>query len=142
MRTRAMVQQAAEKARATSLRGAIRDDATSHVRIVLSIDTTARQSDHEQKEHTMPNVSLGEHFEAFVSRQVANGRFQNVSEVVRAGLRMLEDYELTRAERAARLAREINAAFDDPAPDVSAEQVFDTLEKQFIADQAVRQHGA
>ena len=49
----------------------------------------------------MPNVSLGDHFEAFVSRQVADGRFQNASEVVRAGLRMLEDFELSRAERAA-----------------------------------------
>jgi antitoxin ParD1/3/4 len=90
----------------------------------------------------MPNVSLGDHFEEFVSRQVADGRFQNASEVVRAGLRMLEDFELSRAERAARLACEINAAFDDPAPDVPAEQVFDKLEQQFIADQAARSHGA
>jgi antitoxin ParD1/3/4 len=90
----------------------------------------------------MPNVSLGDHFEEFVSRQVADGRFQNASEVVRAGLRMLEDYELSRAERAARLAREINAAFDDPTPDVPAEQVFAKLEQQFKADKAARSHGA
>lgn len=36
--------------------------------------------------------------------------------------------------RAARLARAINAAFDDPAPDVPADQVFDKLERQFNAD--------
>ncbi len=89
----------------------------------------------------MPNVSLGDHFEEFVSRQIANGRFQNVSEVVRAGLRMLEDYELSRAERAVRLAREINAAFDDPAPDVPADQVFAKLEQQFNADKGARSHG-
>jgi antitoxin ParD1/3/4 len=71
-----------------------------------------------------------------------DGRFQNASEVVRAGLRMLEDYELSRAERAARLAREINTAFDDPAPDVPAEQVFAKLEQQFKADKAARSHGA
>ncbi len=90
----------------------------------------------------MPNVSLGDHFEEFVSRQVADGRFQNASEVVRAGLRMLEDYELSRAERAVRLAREINDAFDDPAPDLPAEQVFAKLEQQFRADKAARSHGA
>lgn len=90
----------------------------------------------------MPNVSLGDHFEEFVSRQVANGRFQNASEVVRAGLRMLEDYELNRAERAARLAREINAAFEEPEPDVPADQVFAKLEQQFNADMAARSHGA
>jgi antitoxin ParD1/3/4 len=78
----------------------------------------------------MPNVSLGEHFEEFISRQVAEGRFQNASEVVRAGLRMLEDYELRRAERAARLTREINEAFDDPAPDVPSDQVFAKLERR------------
>ena len=89
----------------------------------------------------MPNVSLGDHFEAFVSRQVADGRFQNASEVVRAGLRMLEDFELSRAERAARLAREINDAFDDPAPDVPAEKVVARLEQQFSADKAARSHG-
>ncbi len=89
----------------------------------------------------MPNVSLGPHFEEFVSRQVTNGRFQNASEVVRAGLRMLEDYELSRAERAARLAREINAAFDDLAPDVPAEDVFAKLEQQYRADKASRSHG-
>jgi antitoxin ParD1/3/4 len=81
----------------------------------------------------MPNVSLGDHFEEFISRQVTDGRFQNASEVVRAGLRMLEDYELSRAERAARLAGEINTAFD--------EQVFAKLEQQFTADKAARSHG-
>jgi antitoxin ParD1/3/4 len=36
---------------------------------------------------------LGKHYEEFVATQVAQGRFNNASEVVRAGLRMLEDYE-------------------------------------------------
>ena len=36
---------------------------------------------------------LGKHYEEFVAQQVAQGRFNNASEVVRAGLRMLEDYE-------------------------------------------------
>ena len=48
----------------------------------------------------MPNVSLGSHFDEFVEAQVKNGRFRNASEVVRAGLRLLEDQELARAERA------------------------------------------
>jgi antitoxin ParD1/3/4 len=84
----------------------------------------------------MPNVSLGDHFEEFISRQVTDGRFQNASEVVRAGLRMLEDYELSRAERAARLAGEINSAFNDPAPDVPAEQVFSGIGARHFARNA------
>jgi antitoxin ParD1/3/4 len=38
-------------------------------------------------------VSIGPHFEKFVARQVKAGRFDNASEVVRAGLRLLEDHE-------------------------------------------------
>ena len=36
------------------------------------------------------NVSLGEHHRRFVEAQVASGRFRSASEVVRAGLRLLE----------------------------------------------------
>ncbi len=42
---------------------------------------------------TNKSYSLGSHYENFISNQVAQGRFNNGSEVVRAGLRMLEDYE-------------------------------------------------
>jgi len=36
---------------------------------------------------------VGERYEEFIATQVKVGRFNNASEVVRAGLRMLEDYE-------------------------------------------------
>lgn len=39
------------------------------------------------------SISLGSYFDEFVSRQVASGRYKNVSEVIRAGLRLLEDEE-------------------------------------------------
>jgi antitoxin ParD1/3/4 len=39
------------------------------------------------------SISLGNYFDQFVSSQVAAGRYKNVSEVVRAGLRLLEDEE-------------------------------------------------
>lgn len=39
------------------------------------------------------SISLGNYFDQFVQTQVSAGRFKNVSEVIRAGLRLLEDEE-------------------------------------------------
>ncbi len=39
------------------------------------------------------SIALGNHFDQFVNSQVATGRYKNVSEVIRAGLRLLEDEE-------------------------------------------------
>ena len=39
------------------------------------------------------SVALGAHFEAFIKVQVASGRYNNVSEVVRDGLRLLQDQD-------------------------------------------------
>lgn len=39
------------------------------------------------------SISLGDHFDQFVSTQVSAGRYKNVSEVIRAGLRLLETEE-------------------------------------------------
>jgi len=39
------------------------------------------------------SISLGDHFENFIDNRVSTGRFKNASEVVRAGLRLLEEEE-------------------------------------------------
>ena len=40
------------------------------------------------------SISLGDHFEDFVDDKIATGRFKNASEVIRAGLRLLEEEEI------------------------------------------------
>ncbi len=39
------------------------------------------------------SVSLGDYFENFVDNTISEGRFKNASEVIRAGLRLLEEEE-------------------------------------------------
>jgi len=39
------------------------------------------------------SIALGNYFEQFVNSQVSAGRYKNVSEVIRAGLRLLENEE-------------------------------------------------
>ena len=78
------------------------------------------------------SVALTPHFETFIRQQVDSGRFNNVSEVVRAGLRLLEERE---ADKAAKLQalREAIAAGLASGPDLSEEEVFDELEAKLQA---------
>jgi antitoxin ParD1/3/4 len=39
------------------------------------------------------SISLGNHFDTFVQGRINTGRYNNASEVIRAGLRLLEEEE-------------------------------------------------
>ena len=54
------------------------------------------------------SVSLGNYFEEFVENSIAKGRFKNASEMIRAGLRLLEEEE----DKAAALKKAIKEGLD------------------------------
>ena len=83
----------------------------------------------------MPNVKktyvVGERYDRFISTQIEAGRFNNASEVVRAGLRMLEDYE-------SRLAS-LRSLIAEGDTEISAGNVFEYANSDELTNDIVRQ---
>jgi antitoxin ParD1/3/4 len=63
------------------------------------------------------SFTLGEHDRSFISHMVEDGRFGNRTEVVRAGLRLLQDYENTQ-----KMSR-LRAAIAEGNADIKAERL-------------------
>ena len=80
----------------------------------------------------MPSsYTLGKHFESFVQGQIASGRYNNASEVLRDALRLME-------ERDRRMAA-LDASIDRGIADINAgrvhdlDQVCDALDAELAA---------
>jgi antitoxin ParD1/3/4 len=64
------------------------------------------------------SISLGDHYVSFIESSISAGRFGSASEVVRAGLRLLEEHELkVDALRAALVEGEASGLVEDFDPD-------------------------
>lgn len=79
---------------------------------------------------TRKTVSLGEHFDRFIEAQVAHGRFNNDSEVIRAGLRMLEDQEMK--------MKQLRGAIAEGDADVAAGRVAKVEDPTAFAEDIVK----
>jgi antitoxin ParD1/3/4 len=90
----------------------------------------------------MPNVNLGPHFDRFVQEKLAEGRYQNASEVVRAGLRLLEDAEAMNRERRAAIRAELAERANDGRPSQPATRVFEDLRAHHQSQMMPDTHGA
>lgn len=81
------------------------------------------------------SVALSPHFDTFIRDQVKSGRYNNVSEVVRAGLRLLEDTERQQAIKLLALRAEI-ADGKASGTTYTADPVFDRLEAKYVQKSA------
>lgn len=59
------------------------------------------------------SISLGQHFDSFIAEQLKNGRYSSTSEVVRAGLRMLEVSETSLTTLRKMLQEGEDSGFED-----------------------------
>ena len=65
------------------------------------------------------SYSIGKHFEAFIERLIASGRYSTASEIIRDGLRMIEEREQDREAKLEWLRAEIQKGLDSgPAEEV------------------------
>lgn len=84
----------------------------------------------------MISADLGRQLEGYVSKLVASGRYNSKSEVLREGVRLVQERETKLAALDASIARGLADA--DAARTSPAEQVFGRLERKYrsIADSA------
>ena len=73
------------------------------------------------------SFTLGEHFEHFIDAQLKEGRFSNANEIVRAGLRLLEEQAQLHQLRVGDIRRSIEESRRNGAT-APADQVFDRIE--------------
>lgn len=72
------------------------------------------------------NISLTPELEKFVHDKVAGGRYHSASEVIREGLRLLEEHEQLREVKLAALREEIRKGLDSGEP-IPGDTVFKEL---------------
>ncbi len=71
------------------------------------------------------SVTIGNHFETFIAERIDEGRFCSASEVVRAGLRLLEEQEARVEQLRAALIEGEESGFVE----YSLQEFMDSLEK-------------
>ncbi|HKI05271.1 MAG TPA: type II toxin-antitoxin system ParD family antitoxin [Thermoanaerobaculia bacterium] len=89
---------------------------------------------------TTLNISLTPELGDFVSSRVASGRYQSASEVVRQGLRLLQDQEVTRQAQLERVRSQIQVGLDQARRGelLDGEEVFQELERSLTEPQRPR----
>lgn len=78
------------------------------------------------------SYALGGHFEGLIDELVNGGRYNNASEVVRDGLRLLEDREKLRQLKVEEIRRSIEASRRSGLL-LSEDEVFGPLETKYAA---------
>jgi antitoxin ParD1/3/4 len=84
------------------------------------------------------SYSIGKHFEAVIEGLIEGGRYSTASEVIREGLRLVEEREERRKAKLEALRAEIQKGIDSgPAEEIDVAEFFKTIKargRQQLAD--------
>ena len=82
---------------------------------------------------TTTSIDLGKHFTGFLSQLKESGRYRNVSEAVRAGLRLLEQEEAENQAKIQWLKKELIAGEKSGESDSTLDEIFAEVKAEFNA---------
>ena len=76
----------------------------------------------------MASIALGVRDEEFIKRQLVSGEYANETEVVQAGLQLLEEFENAREHWLKAMPGRMEELLADPSKGIPAAKIFDDLE--------------
>jgi antitoxin ParD1/3/4 len=95
--------------------------------IILNIGICSKKTNTKHIMAKNTSITLGDHFDTFITRQIKTGRYHSVSEVIRAGLRVLENNE-TKLDTLRNLIKE---GENSGTADYSYEKLIKSLDQEF-----------
>jgi antitoxin ParD1/3/4 len=88
------------------------------------------------------SYSIGKHFEGFIEGLIESGRYSTASEVMRDGLRLIEEREERRKAKLEALRAEIQKGFDSgPAEEADIHEMIEAVKARGRQRLAVAKHG-
>src|SRR3954467_1856271 len=76
------------------------------------------------------SYSIGKHFEEFVASLIASGRYSTASEIIRDGLRMIEEREQDREAKLEWLRAAIQEGLDSPSEEVDINEMIEDVKRR------------
>jgi antitoxin ParD1/3/4 len=87
------------------------------------------------------SYSIGKHFEGFIESLIESGRYSTASEVMREGLRLIEEREERRKAKLEALRAEIQKGLDSgPAEEVDISEMIKAVKARGRQRLAARKH--
>lgn len=82
------------------------------------------------------SISISEHFDVFISSQIANGRYDTASEVIRAGLRLLEVQEMEFQSKQQALREALIAGENSGESDMLIDDIIAKAKQKWLSKRA------